>query len=103
MLSRIVRFKVRDRTDDVDPIGHTRIRAEEIVLRETSHKSIATQQQRNRLDDCGLSGIIRADQHGKLPHRDLTGPDTTEAFYGEIGDAHVAPNWRPVRKDGYAL
>lgn len=72
----------------VDPIGRLGISPEEIVLGQNLHHSVATEEQRQRLNDRCLVTVVGANKHGMPAEPDVTGPDAAKVLDAQIGNLH---------------
>ena len=68
---RIVGRKAGYRGDKQDTRGFIRLAAVKVVLGQTAYQSIAPKKKRQRLNDSGLSAIVRPDQNGMTAKRNV--------------------------------
>jgi hypothetical protein len=88
MLGRIVAFETNNCRDKADAIGRLRITAKEVVLRQRSDHAVATEEERQRLNDRGLAAVVWAHEHGVWLEMNTASLNAAEVFDAQIGYPH---------------
>lgn len=103
MFGRIVVPEAGDRGDQFDTVGGQGIAAVEIVFGQGANHSVATEQERQRLDDCRLSAVVGPDKDGVRPEFDARLADAAKVLDPQLDNLHRFPSDAPQSLAGYMM